>query len=62
MLRSACREAAIVSPVAGTTRDVVAVALDLGGYKVEVLDTAGLRSGGDLIEAEGMRRAVLAAR
>ena len=56
------RDAAIVSTQAGTTRDVVEVRLDLGGYPVVVADTAGLRDcAGDDIEAEGMRRARLAA-
>jgi len=52
------REAAIVSPVAGTTRDVIEVDLDLGGYPVCLLDTAGLRESGDPIESEGVRRAL----
>jgi tRNA modification GTPase len=51
------REAAIVSAVPGTTRDVVEVSLDLGGYLVVVADTAGLRETGDAIEAEGVKRA-----
>ena len=51
------RDVAIVSEQAGTTRDVIEVHLDLGGYPVIVADTAGLRDGGDSIEAEGMRRA-----
>lgn len=51
------REAAIVSATAGTTRDVVEVHLDLGGYPVILADTAGLRDGSDAIEAEGIRRA-----
>ena len=51
------REAAIVSEQAGTTRDVIEVHLDLGGYPVVVADTAGLRESGDLIESEGIRRA-----
>ena len=55
--RLARRDAAIVSPVAGTTRDVIEVALDLAGYPVAVADTAGLRAGGDEIEREGVRRA-----
>lgn len=52
----ACREAAIVSEEAGTTRDVIEVHLDLGGYPVLVLDTAGLRESAGGIEAEGIRR------
>lgn len=51
------RDVAIVTDQAGTTRDVVEVHLDLGGYPVIVADTAGLRDGGDAIEVEGMRRA-----
>ncbi len=51
------REAAIVSARAGTTRDVIEVHLDLGGYPVILADTAGLRAAGDEIEAEGVRRA-----
>lgn len=51
------RDAAIVSETAGTTRDVIEVRLDLGGYAVVLADTAGLRAGSDAIEAEGIRRA-----
>jgi len=58
MNRLARREAAIVSPVAGTTRDVVEVRLVLAGYPVWVADTAGLREARDAIEAEGVRRAL----
>jgi tRNA modification GTPase len=55
--RLARREAAIVSPIAGTTRDVIEVHLDLGGYPVNLIDTAGLREqSDDPIEREGMRR------
>jgi tRNA modification GTPase len=52
------REAAIVSPIAGTTRDVIEVHLDLGGYPVTLCDTAGLRESGDAIESEGIKRAL----
>ena len=56
--RIARREAAIVSPIAGTTRDVIEVHLDLNGYPVNLIDTAGLReSSDDPVEREGMRRA-----
>jgi tRNA modification GTPase len=52
------RDVAIVSDIPGTTRDVVEVHLDLGGYPVIVADTAGLRASADLIESEGVRRAL----
>ena len=51
------RDVVIVSEIAGTTRDVVEVRLDLGGYPVIIADTAGLRHTEDAIEAEGVRRA-----
>ena len=51
------RPAAIVSPVAGTTRDVVEMALDIGGFPVLLSDTAGLRDSPDPVEQEGVRRA-----
>lgn len=51
------RDAAIVSDIAGTTRDVVEVHLNLAGYPLLVADTAGLRETGDTIEQEGVRRA-----
>lgn len=56
------REAAIVSEEAGTTRDVVTVNMNLGGYLFAVSDTAGIREAGSLIEAEGVKRAVAAGR
>jgi tRNA modification GTPase len=56
--RLAGREAAIVSPIAGTTRDVVEVRLVISGFPVWVADTAGLREAADEIEAEGVRRAL----
>jgi tRNA modification GTPase len=60
--RIARREAAIVSPTAGTTRDVIEVHLDLDGYPVNLLDTAGIRAASDdPVEREGMRRARAAA-
>jgi tRNA modification GTPase len=51
------RDVAITAASAGTTRDVIEVALDLGGYPVVLADTAGLRSSPDAVEAEGVRRA-----
>lgn len=50
-------EAAIVSPLAGTTRDVIAVRHDIGGLPVTFLDMAGIRDAGDMVEREGVRRA-----
>ncbi|MBP3125470.1 tRNA uridine-5-carboxymethylaminomethyl(34) synthesis GTPase MnmE [Thalassospira sp. ER-Se-21-Dark] len=55
--RLAQRDAAIVSEIAGTTRDMIEVHLDLGGFPVTMVDTAGLRESGDVIESEGVRRA-----
>ena len=55
--RLARREAAIVSPYPGTTRDVLELHLDLGGFPVTVLDTAGIRATDDPVEQEGVRRA-----
>jgi tRNA modification GTPase len=54
-------ERAIVSPHPGTTRDVIEAELDLAGVRTIIQDTAGLRSEGDAVEAEGHRRALLAA-
>ncbi|RUS15961.1 tRNA modification GTPase GTPBP3, mitochondrial-like protein [Endogone sp. FLAS-F59071] len=54
---SAQRQAAIVSPIPGTTRDIIEVALNVAGYPVVVGDTAGLRSSEDMVEMEGIRRA-----
>lgn len=51
------RDVAIVSPVAGTTRDVIDVHLDLAGYPVIVSDTAGLREALDPVEAIGVAKA-----
>jgi tRNA modification GTPase len=52
------REAAIVSELPGTTRDIVEVRLVLSGFPVWIADTAGLREAADAIEAEGVRRAL----
>jgi tRNA modification GTPase len=57
MNQLARREVAIVSPHAGTTRDVIEVQLDLDGYPVTVIDTAGIRETADPVEQEGVRRA-----
>tara|TARA_X000001036_G_C20538884_1_gene749404 strand:- start:13 stop:1035 length:1023 start_codon:yes stop_codon:yes gene_type:complete len=62
------RDVAIVSDMAGTTRDIIEVHLDIGGYPVILSDTAGLRpeqlgeSGHDALESEGIKRALTRAR
>ena len=56
------RDVAIVAPTAGTTRDSIEVRLNLCGYAVTLVDTAGLREAGEDIEAEGIRRALARAR
>jgi len=55
--RLARREAAIISPYAGTTRDIIEVHLELDGYPVTLLDTAGIRESAEPVEREGVRRA-----
>src|ERR1700722_7464210 len=57
MNQLARREVAIVSPHAGTTRDIIEVQLDLDGYPVTLIDTAGIRETDDPVEQEGVRRA-----
>lgn len=52
------RDVAIVSPVPGTTRDLIEVSLNIDGHLVQVTDTAGLRESTDAIEAEGVARAL----
>jgi tRNA modification GTPase len=56
--RLAGREAAITSEIAGTTRDVIEVKMDLDGLPVTFLDTAGLRSTSDAVESIGIARAL----
>ncbi|MEZ0471283.1 tRNA uridine-5-carboxymethylaminomethyl(34) synthesis GTPase MnmE [Luteimonas salinilitoris] len=50
-------ERAIVTEIAGTTRDLLRETVRIGGVELTLVDTAGLRAGGDAIEREGMRRA-----
>ncbi len=50
------QERAIVSPHPGTTRDTIEAVMEVAGVRVELVDTAGLRDGGDEVEVEGMRR------
>jgi tRNA modification GTPase len=56
-MRAAQREAAIVTHVPGTTRDVLELSLDIGGLPVLVADTAGLRETTDEVEKIGIERA-----
>lgn len=48
---------ALVTPTAGTTRDYLAESIELGGYKVNIVDTAGMRKSGGIIEKEGQKSA-----
>jgi tRNA modification GTPase len=57
MNQLARREVSIVSPQAGTTRDIIELHLDLDGCPVTVIDTAGIRDSEDTVEQEGVRRA-----
>jgi len=52
------RDAAIVSAEAGTTRDLIEVGLEIGGYAVTLVDTAGIRTTPAVVESEGIRRAL----
>jgi tRNA modification GTPase len=54
------RDVAIVTAIAGTTRDVIGLDVDLGGYLVHLMDTAGLRETDDPVEREGVHRALVA--
>lgn len=53
------RDVAIVSSIAGTTRDIVEISIVINGYLVSISDTAGLRETNDIIEQEGVKRALL---
>lgn len=55
------RDVAIVSDIAGTTRDVIEVSLDINGYAVRLFDTAGIRNSDDEIEQQGVKRALQSA-
>lgn len=54
------REAAIVTHIPGTTRDILELSLDIGGLPIIVVDTAGLRKSGDVVEQIGIQRATKA--
>lgn len=59
LLNKICnRPAAIVSPIPGTTRDVIESAVNIDGYPIVISDTAGLRKSSDLVEIEGVKRAL----
>ena len=62
LFNALCRaEAAIVSEIPGTTRDLLHAELSMDGLRLRLVDSAGLRPGGDVLEREGMRRARVAA-
>ena len=52
------RDVAIVSDIAGTTRDALEVHLDISGFPVSIIDTAGIRKSNNTIESEGIKRAI----
>jgi tRNA modification GTPase len=54
--RLAGEEIAIVTPIAGTTRDRIKESITIGGVPIHIIDTAGLRETGDLVEAKGIER------
>ncbi len=56
------RDVAIVSNIEGTTRDIIEGHLDIGGYPIILQDTAGIRYSNDLIELEGIKRAINSAK
>lgn len=56
------RDVAIVSNIEGTTRDIIEGHLDIGGYPIILQDTAGIRDSNDLIELEGIKRAIESAK
>ncbi|WP_341757923.1 tRNA uridine-5-carboxymethylaminomethyl(34) synthesis GTPase MnmE [Candidatus Tisiphia endosymbiont of Ditula angustiorana] len=56
------RDVAIVSNIEGTTRDIIEGHLDIGGYPIILQDTAGIRSSNDIIELEGIKRAIESAK
>jgi tRNA modification GTPase len=59
LLNRLCGEdRAIVTPIPGTTRDVLSVDVDLNGLCLRIHDTAGLRKTEDLVEQEGVKRAL----
>lgn len=60
--RLAGRDTAITSEIAGTTRDVIEVRMDLSGLPVTILDTAGLRETDDTVEGIGIERALMRAK
>ncbi len=56
------RDIAITTPIAGTTRDILEVSINIGGYAVILSDSAGIRQSDDLIEQEGIRRSEILAK
>lgn len=56
-MRQAQRQAAIVTPLPGTTRDVLEISLDIGGMPVIACDTAGIRDADNVVEKIGVERA-----